>query len=193
MIIIQCVLSPSIFKPLTLFTSFLKDNICWNLQTTEAKVIYLQTATSPRLGPSLQKHIFFFFTLGSVNLQSSTARTDPSVTVSGVANIPRPNLPCTKAKQQNPDRLYLRNYTFDLAIERLKKKQTETNTTLQLLQNVLLGEEEKWCFPVSPSGDIKMTSMSFFLWFAQLMSSHHFLSTSNTCLYFIICVQLHFI
>lgn len=135
----------------------------------------------------------YFFTLGSVNLQSSTARTDPSVTVSGVANIPRPNLPCTKAKQLNPDRLYLRNYTFDLAIERLKKKQTETNTTLQLLQNVLLGEEEKWCFPVSPSGDIKMTSMSFFLWFAHLMSSHHFLSTSNTCLYFIICVQLHFI
>lgn len=78
-----------------------------------------------------------------MNLQSSTARTDPSVTVSGVANIPRPNLPCTKAKQLNPDRLYLRNYTFDLAIERLKKKQTETNTTLQLLQNVLLGEEEK--------------------------------------------------
>lgn len=85
----------------------------------------------------------YFFTLGSVNLQSSTARTDPSVTVSGVANIPRPNLPCTKAKQLNPDRIYLRNYTFDLAIERLKKKQTETNTTLQLLQNVLLGEEEK--------------------------------------------------
>lgn len=61
MIIIQCVLSPSIFKPLTLFTSFLKYNICWNLQTTEAKVIYLQTATSPRLGPSLQKHLFYFF------------------------------------------------------------------------------------------------------------------------------------
>lgn len=58
MIIIQCVLSPSIFKPLTLFTSFLKDNICWNLQTTEAKFIYLQTATSPRLGLPPQKHFF---------------------------------------------------------------------------------------------------------------------------------------
>lgn len=35
-------------KPWTLLISFLNDNICWTLQTTEAKFIYLQTATSPR-------------------------------------------------------------------------------------------------------------------------------------------------
>lgn len=193
MIIIQCVLSPSIFKPLTLFTSFLKYNICWNLQTTEAKVIYLQTATSPRLGPSLQKHLFYFFYSRWCEFAIKHSE-DRSISDSFWCSKHSQTQPALyKSKTTKPDRLYLRNYTFDLAIERLKKKQTETNTTLQLLQNVLLGEEEKWCFPVSPSGDIKMTSMSFFLWFAQLMSSHHFLSTSNTCLYFIICVQLHFI
>lgn len=42
---------------------------------------------------------------------------------------------------------------------------------------------EMICFPVLPSGDIKLSSVSFFLLFAQLMSSHHFLSTSTTCLY----------
>lgn len=66
-IIIQCVLSASINKPCTLLISILTDNICRTLQTTEAKFIYLQTATWPREGLSLQKQRSFFSSLGGVN------------------------------------------------------------------------------------------------------------------------------